>query len=72
MDIETLLAYDKEHIWHPYSSMNDPLPVYPVKEAKGSMIILQDEKVLVDGMSPWWAVIHGYNHPKLNSAILYS
>ena len=64
-----LLEYDQKHIWHPYSSMNDPLTVYPVASADGVRLKLMDGRELVDGMSSWWAAIHGYNHPVLNRAI---
>jgi adenosylmethionine-8-amino-7-oxononanoate aminotransferase len=63
------LAYDKKHIWHPYTGMIKPLPVYPVDSASGVRLKLSDGKELIDGMSSWWAVIHGYNHPILNNAI---
>ncbi len=66
---ENILEFDREHIWHPYSSMKDPLTVYPVASATGVRLKLSDGRELVDGMSSWWAAIHGYNHPVLNSAI---
>ena len=63
------ISFDREHIWHPYTSMVDPSPVFPVVSANGVYLKLADGRQLVDGMSSWWSAIHGYNHPQLNSAI---
>lgn len=63
------LAFDQQHIWHPYTSMTQPLPVYPVVRAEGCELELAGGERLVDGMSSWWAAIHGYNNPRLNAAM---
>src|SRR5450759_4427762 len=67
--VEQLLADDRAHVWHPYASAVDPLPVLPVVSASGTRLRLADGRELVDGMSSWWAAIHGYAHPVLNQAL---
>ena len=69
---EDALAYDHQHIWHPYSSMKESsmkessIPkeqtVWPVASAKGVYLTLADGTELIDGMSSWWSTIHGYSH----------
>lgn len=60
---------DQQHIWHPYSSLTNPIPAYHVVSADGVRLKLADGRELIDGMASWWSAIHGYNHPELNAAI---
>ena len=66
-----LVEFDREHLWHPYSSMTSPGAVYPVESASGVRLRLRrgDTTVeVVDAMSSWWCAIHGYAVPELDAA----
>jgi adenosylmethionine-8-amino-7-oxononanoate aminotransferase len=64
-----LLAFDREHLWHPYTSMTDPAPVRLVESASGVRLRFADGSEVIDGMSSWWAAIHGYAVPELDAAL---
>lgn len=63
------LDFDRRHIWHPYTSMHEPLPTYPMAAAEGVRLKLTDGRELIDGMASWWTAIHGYRHPVLTAAV---
>ena len=67
--VVSLVERDRAVVWHPYASVVRPSPLYPVVEARGTRLVLEDGRELVDGMSSWWAAIHGYRHPVLDAAL---
>jgi adenosylmethionine---8-amino-7-oxononanoate aminotransferase len=64
-----LLALDRAHVWHPYGPMPGRSEPYLVESAEGAVLKLADGRELIDGMSSWWAAIHGYRHPVLDAAL---
>src|SRR6478736_4577194 len=71
-DLEALLAFDRDHVWHPYSSALAPQAPYLVESAHGIRLRLRDRggevRDVVDAMSSWWCAIHGYAVPELDAA----
>jgi adenosylmethionine---8-amino-7-oxononanoate aminotransferase len=70
MKTSSLLSFDRNHIWHPYTSATSPNGCLLVEKAEGVHLQLHDGTKVIDGMSSWWSVIHGYNHPELNQALI--
>ena len=68
LSVQELIEFDQHHVWHPYASLPNAVPCVPIKSAQGVTLELYNGTTLIDGMSSWWAAIHGYNHPKLNNA----
>lgn len=71
LSTEEIVRLDQKHVWHPYAAMPNAVPCYPVQSARGVHLELTDGRSLVDGMSSWWACIHGYNHEALNDAAIH-
>ncbi|MCO7200576.1 adenosylmethionine--8-amino-7-oxononanoate transaminase [Pseudoalteromonas sp. OANN1] len=63
------IEFDRKHIWHPYTSMIDPLPVYPAARTFENKIELETGETLIDGMASWWSAVHGYGNPEIIAAI---
>lgn len=56
-------------IWHPYTQMATATPPLRVKSAQNHTLTLEDGRTLIDTISSWWCMIHGYAHPELNAAL---
>ena len=67
--IQATNEFDQRHLWHPYASLPPTYSNIVIDRAEGIYIITEDGTRLIDGMSSWWASVHGYNHPKLNDAL---
>ena len=57
------------HVWRPYCQMKTARPPLPVVATRGSRLILDDGRELVDGLASWWTACHGYNHPHIAQAV---
>ena len=62
-----LLTFARNHVWHPYDSLKEPIPALDVVRTSGTTLYLSDGRELTDGMSGWWSVCHGYGHPVIIS-----
>jgi len=66
---EEILALDAAHIWHPYGAIPASAAPLVVSSARGVRLTMGDGSELIDGMSSWWAAVHGYQHPVLDAAV---
>jgi adenosylmethionine-8-amino-7-oxononanoate aminotransferase len=69
LSTEEILAADRAHVWHPYTGMPATHQPLVVTAAAGTRLVMAGGTELIDGMSSWWAAIHGYRHPVLDAAV---
>lgn len=62
-------AKGREHVWLPYTQMKTARAPLPVASAQGVRLTLADGRELIDGISSWWACVHGYRHPHIEAAV---
>ena len=67
--MDSSLAFDRDHLWHPYAPMHQRDTPLLVRSARGTRLTLDDGREPLDAMSSWWAAIHGYRHPRLDAAL---
>ena len=60
---------DENHIWHPYANIPNKVPTYHVESAEGVYLNFKNGARIIDGMSSWWCMIHGYNNSYINDAV---
>ena len=56
-------------VWYPYSQLKLNEPRFKVVHAEKEFLTLENGQILVDGVSAWWAAIHGYNNKEINEAM---
>ncbi len=65
----TLTEKDQHYIWHPYTQMQNPLPIIPIVSGKGATLIAEDGKTYIDAVASWWTNLHGHGHPYIAERI---
>ena len=60
---------EEDHIWHPYANIPNKVSTYHVESADGVHLNFKNGLQVIDGMSSWWCMIHGYNNNFMNEAI---
>ncbi|MFD6675304.1 adenosylmethionine--8-amino-7-oxononanoate transaminase [Rhodococcus zopfii] len=69
LSVSRIAELDAAHLWHPYGAFPASTEPLVVDHAHGTRLVLADGRELVDGMSSWWAAVHGYRHPVLDAAV---
>lgn len=68
-NLDSLLAFDAEHLWHPYAALKNTPARFMARSAQGTRIETADGLSLIDAVSSWWCVAHGHNCPEITEAI---
>lgn len=69
--MQTLQEKDRKYLWHPYTQMKDyaERDILLIDRAEGLLLYDQHGKSYFDTISSWWCILHGHNHPTINSFV---